>query len=163
MRIRFVAELRAWRSRLLPGGARGEEVYAGSFLRKREIVLATELLGRPKELARIFLHELFHFVWLRGGNSLRRSYEAVLEHEFRRHARGELGWSAERRKQALAEEDRAGRTRRWREYACESFCDSAACLLGPARVHQEFTLAPRFRRARRYWFERLVFGRRISI
>jgi hypothetical protein len=60
-------------------------------------------------------------------------WEALLLAE---RARGEAGWSAEWRKAALSDADRRHRTRRWREYACEAFCDSAAALwaspgLGP--------------------------------
>lgn len=156
IRVRFASDLRARRGRLLSGGSAGEEVHAGSFMRRREMVLGTELLDEAAELVRIFLHELFHFVWLRAGNPLRRSWESQLESELRQHARGELGWSAESRKQQLSPRDRGGRTLRWREYACESFCDSAAWLLGAARTHDESTLARRFREGRRRWFRALL-------
>jgi hypothetical protein len=151
--VRFAPELRAHRGRLISGGAHGTEVHAGAFPRKREIVLASELLDSPPELGRVFLHELFHFVWLRAGNVLRRSWEVLLEGELRQCARGELGWSADLRKRQLSPHDPANRSRRWREYACESFCDSAAWLLGSARVHEEFTLVRRFREGRRRWFQ----------
>lgn len=154
--LRFSPRLRAWRGRLLSGGTRGQEVHAGSFLRRREIVLDSELLRRPAECSRIFVHELFHFVWLRAGNPWRRSWETLLTVEIDSRARGELGWSAERCKGQLTPRDRQRRTRRWREYACESFCDSAAWLLGGRRTHLEFTLAVRFRQARRLWFERFL-------
>ena len=39
----------------------GLPVYAGSFIRKRQIVLDRELERQPRELARILVHELFHF------------------------------------------------------------------------------------------------------
>lgn len=156
IRVRFAPDLRVRRGRLLSGGSTGEEVHAGSFLRKREMVLGAELLGDPVELVRICLHELFHFVWLRAGNPLRRSWEALMESELRRHARGELGWSAESRKRQLTARDRGARSRRWRAYACESFCDTAAWLLGAARGHEESTLARRFREARRQWFQGLL-------
>jgi len=61
--------------RLISGGPSGVPVHAGSFLRTREIVLESALLDQPVEFARIFLHELFHFVWLRAGNPLRRSWK----------------------------------------------------------------------------------------
>lgn len=156
IRVRLASGLRTCRGRLISGGRRGTEVHAGSFLRKRQIVLRSELLGQPAEFARIVLHEVFHFAWLRAGNPLRRSWEALLEGELRRHARGELGWSADGRKRRLGSRDCAARSRRWREYACESFCDSAAWLLGGARVHEEFTLARRFRQGRRLWFQALL-------
>ncbi len=57
---------------------------------------------QPRELARILVHELFHFAWVRLGNPARRSYEALVREEWKRRARGELGWSAESRKRALS-------------------------------------------------------------
>jgi hypothetical protein len=156
IRVRLAPDLRAHGGRLISGGSRGTEVHAGSFLRQREIVLGSELPGLPAEFARIFLHEVFHFVWLRAGNRLRRSWETLLEGELRRHARGELGWSADGRKRQLRPGDRAARSRRWRDYVCESFCDSAAWLLAGARAHEEFTLARRFREGRRVWLQTLL-------
>ncbi len=163
VRIRFAPRLRAYGGRLLSGGARGEAVHAGSHLRKRQVVLESELIEDSAELTRVFLHELFHFIWLRAGNALRHSYEELLEGEVRRHVRGELGWSAEQRKRSLRPHDYRDRSRRWREYVCESFCDSAAWLLGLKRMHDEFTLAPRFRQARRRWFKGLLSRTEIAI
>jgi hypothetical protein len=40
----------------------------------------------------------------------------------------------------------------WREYCCESFCDTAAWLYSGVQVHSEFTLAGRYRHRRRVWF-----------
>jgi len=138
-------------------------VHAGSLLRERRILLETTLAGDPANFARIFVHELFHFAWLRLGNPRRRSYELLLAEEFAAGAKGELGWSAEWRKAALAPSDRRLRTRRWREYACESFCDSAAWLYSGARRHPEFTLPARFRAGRRTWFARSVATDGISV
>ncbi|HOK47209.1 MAG TPA: hypothetical protein PLP04_11700 [Bryobacteraceae bacterium] len=152
IRVRFAPDLRASNGRLFSGGTRGEEVHAGSFLRRREIVLDSELLKQPAELGRICIHELFHFAWLRAGNAARRSWQELLAAEIANHAKGELGWSAEDRKLRLTRNDWTRRTLRWREYACESFCDSAAWLLGGVRRHEEFTLAPRFQKGRRRWF-----------
>ena len=42
--------------------------------------------------------------------------------------------------EALRPEDGAGRTRRWREYCCESFCDTAAWMYSGVERHEEFTL-----------------------
>jgi hypothetical protein len=134
-------------------------VHAGSFLRERRIVFDCE----PAEFPRIFAHELFHFVWLRAGNAPRLSYETLLREEAALHARGELGWSAEWRKRALAPADLARRTRRWREYCCESFCDAAAWLYSGVSSHREFTLATRFRDRRRNWFSVTMEGRSLSI
>lgn len=134
-------------------------VHAGSYLRERRIALDCS----PGEFNRVFVHELFHFVWLRLGNRRRHSYEALLRLETEAGARGELGWSAEWRKQDLSATDVRSRTRRWREYCCESFCDSAAWLYSGVRRHEEFTLAGRHRDRRRRWFADLTEGRQISI
>jgi hypothetical protein len=98
------------------------EVHAGSFLRERRIAFNCS----RAEFSRIFVHELFHFVWVRLGNPVRREFEELLAAEFREGARGELGWSAEWRKFALKRGDAGRRNRRWREYCCETFCDTAA-------------------------------------
>lgn len=145
-----------------PADARGA-VHGGAFLRERRIVFDSALKHRPRELARIFVHELFHFAWVRLGNPRRRAWERLLARELRQGAPGELGWSAEWRKDALAPRDRRARTRRWREYCCESFCDTAAYLFSGAGRHAEFTLAARFRRGRRRWFASSGVTKRISI
>jgi hypothetical protein len=123
-------------------------VHAGSFLRERRIAFDCA----RAEFPRIFVHELFHFAWVRLGNPRRRSWEEVLQRELETGARGEWGWSAEWRKRDLAQGDGAARTRRWREYACESFCDTAARLYSGLGRHGEFTLSERFGQRRRQWF-----------
>ena len=136
----------------------GQPVYAATFVRKRKIVLDQELEGRPSELDRILTHELFHFVWARLSNRSRSSYEAVVREEWRRHSRGELGWSAESRKVSLSRNARLGNRRQgWRDYLCESFCDTAAWYFSGVRRHREFTLAERYRRKRAEWFQ-TAFG-----
>jgi hypothetical protein len=152
IRVRFVHDL----------SAHGP-IHAGSLLRERRMLLETSLANDRAEFARIFIHEIFHFVWLRLGNPRRRSYEMLVATEIAAGAKGELGWSAEWRKKALGSSDRRRRTRRWREYICESFCDSAAWLWSETRRHREFTLAARFRPARREWFERTIAGTGISV
>ena len=134
-------------------------VHAGSFLRERRIAVDC----RRDEFARVFVHEVFHFAWLRLGNSRRRSFEALLSGELDARARGELGWSAEWRKRELQPADVAGRSRSWREYCCESFCDSAAWLYSGLKRHPEFTLRGPFRTRRRQWFDQLTAGRALSI
>lgn len=130
------------------------DVHAGSFLRERRIALNC----RPSEFTRVFVHEVFHFAWLRMGNPRRQSYEEILRQEMRLGARGELGWSAEWRKEALKDGDVRHRSRRWREYCCESYCDSAAWLYSGLPRHDEFTLADRFRVRRRGWFAGAIRG-----
>lgn len=116
------------------------------------MVLDSELRADAGELSRIALHELFHFVWIRLGNPARRSWEDLVRRQLRQGARGELGWSAEQRLRGLRTQDVERRSRRWREYVCESFCDSAAWAFGVLRTHAEFTLAAAFRTERRRWF-----------
>jgi hypothetical protein len=123
-------------------------VHAGSFLRERRIALDCS----RAEFPRIFIHELFHFVWMRAGNATRRSFERLLAGECRARVRGELGWSAEWRKVELTSSDIRSRNRRWREYCCESFCDTAAWLYSGLARHAEFTLGARQSRIRRIWF-----------
>jgi hypothetical protein len=138
-------------------------VHAGAFPRERRIAFDAALARTPREFDRVLVHEVFHFVWLRLGNPRRRAYEDLLRREIENRARGELGWSAEWRKRELAAHDSAVRTRRWREYACESFCDTAAWLYSGVRNHAEFTLARRFREGRRRWFARADLDKQISI
>jgi len=156
LHVQLLAGLRVRRGKLQPGADRGVEVLAGSDLRARRIVLEQTLAGETGELARIFVHELFHFVWVRLSNSTRRAFEDLLEAEFCARARGELGWSAERRKESLGPRDRARRTRRWRGYVAESFCDTAAWCVAPSAGHAEYTLRPRYRRRRENWFRDFV-------
>jgi hypothetical protein len=126
----------------------GREVHAGSFVRKRSIAF-----NCPKnEFARVCVHELFHFVWLRLGNQRRRDFEELLRKELAAGARGELGWSAEWRKHGMEHNDVQTRSRLWREYCCESFCDTAAWIYSGVRRHEEFTLARKFRKKRHDWF-----------
>lgn len=130
----------------------GQDAHAGSFLRARSIGINCE----NREFSRVLAHEVFHFAWRRLSNEQRWSYEELLRRERRAHARGELGWSAEWRKTELAAADVKSRSRSWREYCCESFCDTAAWLYSGVRRHEEFTLASRFRARRRSWFAGLT-------
>ena len=134
-------------------------VHAGSFLRERRIALNCT----RSELPRIFVHEVAHFIWLRLGNPARLRYEDLVRSEIGARARGELGWSAEWRKIALGADDVARRTRCWREYCCESFCDTAAWLYSGVKRHKEFTLGARWRRGRRTWFAESLDSRTLSI
>ena len=134
---------------------RGVKMDAAAYLRERRVVLERRLRGR--ELQRVTVHELFHFVWWRLGNPARLSWEALVAGE---RSRGEAGWSAEWRKGALSAADRHNRTRRWREYVCEAFCDSAAAIFASAAQN---TLASRFLARRREWFVATLGGRPLSI
>lgn len=157
MKITFAADLRASRGKLKSGGASGTPVHAGAFLRKREIVLDSELLDDTADLMRILSHELFHFVWRRLDNASRRDWERVLEEEIAQGAAGELGFSSETRKNLLRPMDIRDRSRKWREYACEAFCDTGAWLFFPRQLkHEEFTLGKRPCRTREKWFTSLL-------
>lgn len=119
-------------------------------------MLDSSLRRQPGERTRIFIHELFHFIWPRLGNAERTSWGNLLTGEGQAGVPGELGWSAESRKLALTPQDWQARTRRWREYACESFCDSAAWRFSGLAAHDEFTLPASARRLRRHWLDRLL-------
>jgi len=165
VRIRFRPALSAGSRKLFSHARYGQPVYAAAFIRKRLVVLDSELEKRARELARILTHELFHFVWVRLGNQARRSFEDLLKREMRQRARGELGWSAELRKSRVR---LAGRfsfreRQKWRDYACESFCDTAAWLYSGVRRHPEFTLASRHRSRRAEWFRAAFSSGRIPI
>jgi hypothetical protein len=140
-------------------GARRGAVHAGTFVRERRMAFDCS----RAEFRRIFVHELFHFIWVRLGNPARRSYELLVKGEWQARARGELGWSAEWRKRALPAGEVQSRGRRWREYCCESFCDTAAWLYSGARRHGEFTLAETHRARRRAWFAQRIESGRLSI
>lgn len=131
----------------------GVAVHAASFLHQRLVILDRELLANPIELKRIWLHELLHFVWWRMSNRKRRSWELVLLSE---RCRGELGWSAEWRKRKLTMADRENRTRKWREYCSESFCDTGASIYIGSGNNPEATLPPRAMMARTGWWNEYI-------
>jgi hypothetical protein len=148
--LKFLPKLTSSGGRLHSGHSRGQAVHAGTFLRKRTIVMDAELIRDPAEFQRILIHELFHFVWVRLGNPRRRAWQNLIETELNRFAPGELGWSAEWRKQAGKRSGRA-----WRDYLAESFCDTAAWFY-TRQDHGEFTLAKRFRARRARWMTGLA-------
>ena len=145
------------------GGERGLEVHAASFVRERRMVFDETLRTDHQEAGRILVHELFHFAWVRLSNSARQSWKQLLLHEFSQGARGEVGWSAESRKGAIQRSGTVTSGGTWSEYACESFCDTAAWIYAEAGKHREFTLAARFRRTRLDWFRELEGHRSGSI
>jgi len=159
IRIAVRRNLRVRAGKIVARG--GTEVHAATFIRQRRMVLDADLLRSDSELRRIVIHELFHFVWVRLGNSVRRSFEDLMQLQVR--ARGDLGWSSEYRKAELDIEDMRRRSRRWREYCCEAFCDTAAYLYARSRQHDEFTLAERYRRKRMVWFEKNLGPERVRI
>jgi hypothetical protein len=122
-------------------------------------VLEQQMVKTPRVLERIFVHEVFHFVWSRLNRSLRDSYADLVRAELARSVKGELGWSAESMKMNLAPEDVESGTRRWKDYLCESFCDTAGWLYGSAARYSEMTLDRKSRELRRKWFEQHLESR----
>jgi hypothetical protein len=159
IRISAKQDLRCSRGQIFTG--RGTHVHAATFIRQRLIVLDADLLRSDVELRRILIHELFHFVWVRLGNPARRSFEELLCGQ--RRVSGELGWSAEYRKLDLAARDIRQRSRKWREYCCEAFCDTAAYLYARSKRHDEFTLPADERRKRIVWFGKNLGARSVRI
>jgi hypothetical protein len=123
--------------------------HAATSIPRRLILLDRGLLKTPGDFERILIHEIFHFAWVRLSKDTRRTWEILLADE---DQPGELGWSAEWRKLKLNPSDSRQRSPKWKRYARESFCDSAAWLFSELKTHDEFTLPYRFRRARRSWF-----------
>ncbi|MBL8237313.1 MAG: hypothetical protein JNM66_07840 [Bryobacterales bacterium] len=126
----------------LRDGAR--PAVAGADIRRREIHLHPSLRDDAAERARILTHEYFHFAWVRLGNPRRREWKRLLEVELAGNARGELGESSNWRKRDLP--------KHFANYACESFCDTAAWLFSNCAEHEEYTLANRWRQKRKAWF-----------
>lgn len=154
--IEFRPALRVHRGQLFCGGNSGTEVHAGSFLRERRIVLDSALLRNAAERDRILAHEIFHFVWWKLGHPRRASYKRLLADELKNGIGGEMGWSAEARKIRLSQLQISQRRRVFREYACESFCDTAAAYLLGIRSHDEIALPVRARRVRMAWLRQNV-------
>ncbi len=150
--MEWATGLRNVRGRLHVGGERGQEVHAASFVRERRMVFDSALRRDPAEMSRILVHELFHFAWIRLSNDARQTWKQILSREVARRSRGELGWSAESRKWAIRSAATVTSGRAWSEYACESFCDTAAWVYTTAGEHEEFTLARRYREIRLEWF-----------
>jgi hypothetical protein len=142
--ITILPHLTAYRGKLLSGSPHvGTPVHAATFIRRRKIVLESQLTRRPALLRLITVHEIFHFVWARLSNPARRSYAALIRTEAAAHARGELGESSSMKKSPACSSD----------YICESFCDTAAWLYSGVRRSPDFTLAAHWRKRRRAWFE----------
>ena len=131
---------------------------AATHIPRRRILLDAELLSQPGEFERILVHEIFHFAWVRLSNQTRRSWEGVLADEFDAGVPGELGWSAEWRKNKLTRPEMRRRMPAWRRYVCESFCDTSAWLCAGLRRHDEYTLSAVPRRIRRKWFLDRLLG-----
>jgi hypothetical protein len=155
--ICFKPDLTVSRGKLLSGRvSAGRAVHAASYIRDRRIVLETQLLERSDALRLILVHELCHYVWPKLGNALRAEFESLLLIERQARARGEAGESAQVAKSHLQDLDSQQRSPAWREYACESFCDTAALLYSGVSVWEFCTLASRWRKRREQWFDTAI-------
>jgi hypothetical protein len=152
------SELSAHRGKLLSGNlGLGTPVHAASFIRERKIILEAKLVGTSGMLRLIFVHELFHFVWTRLGNKARNEFANLLFREWMEGARGELGESSSVKKHLMGREDAPSiDSRLWRDYVCESFCDTAAWLYAGVKDHAAFTLSKRYRSRREAYFRAIV-------
>ncbi len=133
---------------LLVSEAKGTPVHAATFLRDRRIVIETKLLSDCSALRFVLVHELLHFGWLRLGNTLRSQFASLLHREVQSRAAGELGDSS-----SIAKERwkvRPASPHLWKNYVCESFCDTGASLYSAAP--REAQLAPRWMQRREHWF-----------
>jgi hypothetical protein len=124
--------------------------HAATSIPRRLILLDRGVLAIRGDFERILIHEIFHFAWVRLSNEARLDWERLLAAE---RGLGELGWSAEWRKLKLNPSDAKQRSPKWKRYARESFCDSAAFLFSGLKHHDEFTLPAPARRARKAWFQ----------
>jgi hypothetical protein len=148
-------DLTAYRGNLLSGAELGTPVHAAAFIRKRIVVLETSLFSKSDRLRLILVHEGFHFVWVRLNNGQRRAFADLLADEMRGRARGEVGESSDIKKRLLREGGSFDDSSRlWRDYVCESFCDSAAAFLSGTAANEHFTLAGHWANRRCAWLLR---------
>jgi hypothetical protein len=154
--LRIIAhpQLTDYRGKLLSGYPDlGTEIYAAAFIRQRLIVLESALLRQPELLKVILTHEVFHFVWVRLSNKARREFSTILRAEMKGAARGELGESSSIKKSELHPRDhmKPG-SKRWKEYVCESFCDTAAWLYSESEQAPKRAPGKQWRMIRQGWF-----------
>jgi hypothetical protein len=155
--LEFHPDLRAYRGKLLSGSSeKGHVVHAASFLPERRIVLERQLLIQSRDLRLILTHELFHFVWRRLGNRVRAEFDSLIRSEFRSRARGALGESSGVAREPLTDQDAVIRSQKWKNFVCESFCDTAAWLHAGVAESEHFRLAQRWKRVRGTWFAGLI-------
>jgi hypothetical protein len=124
-------------------------------LRERRVVIEDSLTLRPLELRLIVIHELLHFAWWRLGNARRIGFGALLAEECVARTHGELGESSLVAKDAYLSGDGDGKERLWRDYVCESFCDTGAWIFSGIEDHASFQLASRWKTRRAAWFRSL--------
>jgi hypothetical protein len=153
--LEVLPELRAYRGELLSGAkaTRGNAVHAASFLRERRIVVEDALLNNASSLRYILVHELFHFVWWRLGNPARREFETLIRNEVRDGIKGELGESSGVAKSKLQAGDCEESRPRWKNYVCESFCDTAAWFYGDRTITTLVSLPRKQISKRELWLD----------
>jgi hypothetical protein len=95
---------------------------------------------------------------MRLGNRGRTQFSELLANEYMHRARGELGDSAAVKKSLLERRDCLTNSRRWRDYVCESFCDTAAWRYSGVRQKDLSRLASGWRRRRELWFDSKFAG-----
>ncbi len=140
--------MRAHRGQLVFGEGPGQPLQGASFLAERRIVLDEALLGHAPDLVNIFAHEVYHFVWRRLSNEERKSFADLLAGEKTPlHA----GHSSRTRYEAWREK---ATERRWRDYVCEAFCDTAAGLTNPNTLISA---------QRRRWFGNLIKKKKLPV
>jgi len=123
-------------------------VHAASFLPRREIVFDEALLDHAPDFVNIVAHEIYHFVWRRLSNLDRKDWALLLEQE---QTPLHPGLSSRLRFDAWV----AKRTpRRWKDYVCEAFCDTAAGITSPNII-----ISPQ----RRRWFSHLMKKRKLPV
>lgn len=140
--------MRAYRGKLDFGPGPGTEVFAASFIPRREIVFDSDLLGHAPDFVNIVAHEIYHFVWRRLPNSERKSWSDLLATEKRTI---HTGLSSRLRFEAWRE---AETPTKWKDYTCEAFCDTAAALTDPNAL-----ISPQ----RRKWFGNLMKKRKLPV
>jgi hypothetical protein len=156
--VSFLPDLAAWKGKLVANAAgRGTAVYAASFIRKRKIVLDDSLRRDPAQLRFFLIHELFHFGWARLGNSKRDEFARLLKEEMEHGASGDLGESSSLKRRDAT----PSRALRWREYVCESFCDTAAWLYSGVELSAGRRLGRVWRERRKQWFEAVFAAPRV--
>ncbi len=124
-------------------------MHAASYIRERSIVLESCLLKNRSLFRFILVHELFHFVWVRLNNAKRAEFGQILSRERKSKAKGELGESSEARKAQRPEPGSA----LWKDYACESFCDTAAFFYSGVNRCSTTALSDPWLSRRKRWFD----------
>lgn len=112
-------------------------------------------MSEPRDLRLIFAHEIYHFAWWRLGSNRRAEYDSLLRAELAASARGELGESSSVAKREHVSRECPNGGNSWKQYVCESFCDTGAWLFSGVDELRNFQLAAKWRIKRASWFRSL--------